>query len=85
MPTELLKPPKGKLTIGRAADNGLVLPQADVSGHHAALDLVDGRLVLRDLGSSNGTFVDDVPIGSVELAAGDLFRIGSNWLRVGAE
>jgi hypothetical protein len=75
----------GTLTIGRAADNGLVLPQADVSGHHAALDLADGRLVLRDLGSSNGTFVDDVPIGSVELAAGDLFRIGANWLRVGAE
>lgn len=48
------------LTIGRIPDNGLVLPIPPVSRHHAELRLTAHGLVIRDLGSSNGTYVAGV-------------------------
>ena len=73
----------GSLRIGRTEDNDLVLAQPDVSTHHAVLEVSGDRLLLRDLGSRNGTFVAETRVASVELAAGDLVRIGASWLRVG--
>ena len=73
---------RGSLVIGRNPEPGAahaVLPVSDttVSRHHARLDLAAGRLTLRDLGSSNGTFVNDRRLeGEVELAPGDRLRLG---------
>jgi hypothetical protein len=65
------------LTIGRAPDNGLVVRDGRASRHHARIDGRRGSLVLSDLGSTNGSFVNDRPIESVALGAGDRIRIGT--------
>ena len=45
------------VTIGRSPENVVVVPDPEVSRKHASLNLNGGRLTLKDLGSSNGTFV----------------------------
>jgi hypothetical protein len=65
------------LTIGRAPDNGLVVRDGRASRHHARIDGRRGSLVLSDLGSTNGSFVNDRRVESVALGAGDRIRIGA--------
>ncbi|MEZ4318851.1 MAG: FHA domain-containing protein [Myxococcota bacterium] len=51
-----------ELRVGRGPHNHLVLPSGDVSWSHAIFRLGGGELVVEDLGSRNGTFVDGVRI-----------------------
>ena len=48
-----------KLTIGRSAQSGLVIRDEYTSTNHARLQLWNGDWVIQDLGSTNGTFVDN--------------------------
>jgi hypothetical protein len=64
------------LTIGRAADNDLVLPDGRVSRHHARLTGRRGTLVYSDLGSTNGSKVNGVGVGELVLGAGDRIELG---------
>src|SRR5215469_14808773 len=70
------------LRIGRAPDNDIVVADPSVSGYHAELhQLADGyRLV--DLGSSNGTWVNERRITTALLAEGDVVGIGSVTFRL---
>lgn len=72
------------LTLGRAADNGLILRDPDISGHHAVLFWEDGELRVRDLGSTNGTLLDGsrVSVGAFEV--GSVLSIGGLELRLDA-
>jgi Protein of unknown function (DUF3662)/FHA domain len=72
------------LTIGRAPDNGLVVRDGRASRHHARIDGRRGTLILSDLGSTNGSFVNDRRVESVALGAGDRIRIGTTSLVVEA-
>ena len=53
---------EGEHEVGRGEENALQLEQPSVSRRHAALRWLDGRVSVRDLGSSNGTFVNGVKI-----------------------
>ena len=64
------------LTIGRAADNDLVLPDSRVSRHHARISGRRGTLVYADLGSTNGSRVNGVQVGELVLGAGDRIEVG---------
>lgn len=64
------------LTIGRAADNDLVLPDSRVSRHHARLSGRRGTLVYSDLGSTNGSRVNGVPVAELVLGAADRIELG---------
>ena len=64
------------LTIGRAADNDLVLPDSRVSRHHARIAGRRGTLVYADLGSTNGSRVNGVQVGELVLGAGDRIELG---------
>jgi hypothetical protein len=64
------------LTIGRAPDNGLVLADTRASRHHARLYGRRGALLLTDLGSTNGSWVNDRRIDEMALGEGDQIRIG---------
>lgn len=70
--------------IGREADCDLVLDDPRVSRHHVQLEVLDdGRVVLRDLGSANGTYVDDRRIeGGVWFDVPGSFRVGRTTLLV---
>jgi pSer/pThr/pTyr-binding forkhead associated (FHA) protein len=49
-------------TVGRAGDNALVLDDEFISAHHAVLRHQDGEWWLSDLGSTNGTWADNVRV-----------------------
>ena len=70
------------LTIGRGADNGLVLADSRASRHHARLFGRRGALILADLGSTNGSWVNDRRIDEMALGEGDQIRIGDTLLIV---
>ena len=70
-------PGRELLTIGRA-DADIVLDQPLVSRRHAELAWEDGKHVLRDVGSSHGTFVNGVRVDAERvLAPGDVIQIGT--------
>ena len=67
----------GSRIIGRRPDAGLVLDDEHVSGHHAELYWDGDRLRIRDLGSRNGTAVNDQQISDwTDLTNGDVVRFG---------
>ncbi|MCB9676689.1 MAG: FHA domain-containing protein [Alphaproteobacteria bacterium] len=65
--------------LGRDITNGVVLLDDDVSGHHAIVAPVSGGLEVRDLRSTNGTFVNDERIdGQRSIEDGDSIRLGES-------
>jgi pSer/pThr/pTyr-binding forkhead associated (FHA) protein len=69
--------PVGFSTIGREADAHVYLADAEISRRHATLQRDGGRVILTDLGSTNGTSVSGRRLhGSQELRIGDVIRIG---------
>jgi hypothetical protein len=69
-----------RIGIGRHASNDLQLSSRTVSNFHAELLEEDGVLFLRDLGSTNGTEVNDERIDRVRVSSGDRIRIGNHRL-----
>ena len=67
----------GRLLLGRSSACQLVFADDTVSRRHAELRLVDGRWMLRDLGSSNGTWVNGRRVLEAEVAAGDEVHLGA--------
>jgi hypothetical protein len=66
----------GSLTIGRSTDNDLVALDSQVSRHHGRIVGRRGTLVYADLGSTNGSRVNGVPVTEVVLGVGDRLEIG---------
>ncbi|HUG94434.1 MAG TPA: FHA domain-containing protein [Planctomycetaceae bacterium] len=72
-----LRFPDTEITIGRGDECQVRLTSADVSKEHCRLRATGEGLIVEDLGSSNGTFVNDVRIeGPTRLAPGDRLRVG---------
>ena len=73
----------GSFTIGRSSSSDMVIADSEASRVHAEVALVDGALSVRDLGSTNGTRVNDRIIeASTLLSAGDVIRIGNTEISV---
>jgi pSer/pThr/pTyr-binding forkhead associated (FHA) protein len=64
-------------TIGRGRDLAIVLPHPLVSRNHCELYEADGKLMVRDLGSLNGTFVNNERITESPLDPGELLTVGT--------
>jgi pSer/pThr/pTyr-binding forkhead associated (FHA) protein len=64
-------------TVGRGEGCDLRIPLGDVSRKHCSLIKSDDGLVIQDIGSSNGTFVNGKRVQEASLRAGDQIRIGS--------
>jgi hypothetical protein len=67
--------------IGRAVDCAIRTDDAMVSRKHSMVQFEGGRYWIEDLGSSNKTYVNDVPVKKQVLAHNDVVRCGSLWLR----
>jgi ABC-type multidrug transport system ATPase subunit len=65
--TEIDAAKQSKISIGRSASNTVVIQNSVVSGSHAEISLIDKQLYIKDLGSTNGTFVDHVKIPQGQL------------------
>jgi pSer/pThr/pTyr-binding forkhead associated (FHA) protein len=70
------------LSIGRAPDNDVRIDEPSVSDHHARLFLEGEKLVIEDLGSMNGTNVNDQRVTRSTLRDGDNIQIGEHTLQV---
>jgi pSer/pThr/pTyr-binding forkhead associated (FHA) protein len=68
--------PGSMKTIGRATRADFIVDVALVSRVHCRLTEADGKLEVEDLGSTNGTFVNDRRVKRAVLAPGDRLRIG---------
>jgi pSer/pThr/pTyr-binding forkhead associated (FHA) protein len=68
--------PNGGTTIGRDPSNDIVLDDITVSRNHCDIELSGDQLVLIDLGSTNGTYVNDKRADRHQLAPGDRLLVG---------
>ena len=75
----LLKPHDNK--VGRGTTNDVVIDSDQASRNHAVIDVEQAFVTITDLGSRNGTFVNDVRIENQVLAQGDSIRLGSYEMR----
>ena len=72
----------GWRTIGRGEGVDIVIDDCRVSRRHATVELTAGRAVLRDAGSTNGTWLNDRRVtAEAELRDGDRLRVGGVELR----
>ena len=71
-----------EVSIGRSPDNGLVIDNPAISHYHARVFNEEGRLMLEDFGSLNGTFVNGQRVKMVTLKPGDSVAIGKHTIVV---
>ncbi len=65
-----------KATIGRNSDSDIQVSLGVVSRHHCELSVKQDTVAVRDMGSSNGTYVNNKRVQQVEVKAGDTITVG---------
>jgi predicted component of type VI protein secretion system len=71
-----------RTTVGRVEDNAFTIPEPSVSSHHCEILLKGNEVVVRDLDSTNGTFINDERITEGVLKLGQVLRLGQMELRL---
>lgn len=80
-PPEVRRIDARRVVIGR--DGGdIVLRDAQASAAHAEIEFENGQVVVRDLGSSNGTWLGQRQLGQFSLSPGQVFRCGHTQIRL---
>jgi len=64
-------------TVGRLEDNNFQIPAPSVSSHHCEIQLKGSEVVVKDLDSTNGTFINGEQISEQALQVGQTVRFGS--------
>ncbi|MEX1134179.1 MAG: FHA domain-containing protein [Acidimicrobiia bacterium] len=72
--TYVLSP--GNTTVGRHPESDIFLNDVTISRQHCRFLLADGKLVVEDSGSTNGTYVNDARVDEAQLRAGDEVVVG---------
>jgi len=67
--------PDGIFTIGRSADNSLVIDDKTISSHHVKITTFFKSAYIEDMGSTNGITVNDKKLSKCILHKGDHFRL----------
>lgn len=67
---------RARLVVGRKKECDIRVPVPSVSREHCEVRVENGKLMVRDLGSSNGTYVNRERVQEAELAAGQLLGVG---------
>src|SRR5215469_5484282 len=71
-----------KTTIGRVEDNTFQIADPSVSSHHCEILLRGTEVVIKDLNSTNGTFINDEKISESVLKPGQTLRLGQIEMRL---
>ena len=69
-------------TVGRVEDNTFQIADSSVSSHHAEILLRGSDIVIKDLNSTNGTFLNNEKITEVVLKPGQTLRLGQVELKI---
>jgi diguanylate cyclase (GGDEF)-like protein len=72
---------QGVFEIGRSSRSDLPIDQESISRHHARISWDGTRHVIEDLGSTNGTFVNDQTVKRKDLTDGDQIKLGRSILK----
>jgi two-component system cell cycle response regulator len=73
--------PDKTIALGRDSDCDLVLADHDISRRHAQIEYANGEHIVRDLGSTNGTIVNNKRVQFATLSSGDTIRVGKTILK----
>lgn len=71
-----------KTTVGRVEDNTFQIPETSVSSHHAEILLRGSEVVIKDLNSTNGTFINGEKVSESVLKPGQILRLGMIEMRL---
>ena len=74
-----------RTTIGRVEDNTFQIADPSVSSHHCEVLLRGGEVLIRDLNSTNGSFINEAQITESVLKPGQKLRLGQIELKLEAE
>lgn len=74
-----------RTTVGRVEDNTYQIAESSVSSHHCEVLLKDGQVRIKDLNSTNGTFIDGNQITEGVLKPGQMLRLGKVELKLEGE
>ena len=74
-----------RTTIGRVEDNTFQIADPSVSSHHCEVHLRGSEIFIRDLNSTNGTFINNEKITELVLKPGQTLRLGQVELKLEAE
>ncbi|HEV2354289.1 MAG TPA: FHA domain-containing protein [Puia sp.] len=72
----------GVFSIGRNPENNIPLEHPSISGEHCLLTVTDAGVIVKDLGSTNGTFIDDAPADETLFLPGQTLRLGDVMLQL---
>ena len=72
-------------TVGRVEDNAFQIPDSSVSSHHCEILLRGSEVVIRDLNSTNGTFINGQQITEATLKPSQILRLGQVEVRLEGE
>lgn len=65
-----------KHSCGRTKDSSISIPDSTISSHHCDFVRVNGRYILKDAGSTNGSRINNIPIAEQELFHSDIIQLG---------
>ena len=71
-----------KTTIGRVEDNTFQIAEASVSSHHCEVLLRGNEVLVRDLNSTNGTFINGEKVSESVIKPGQILRLGQIEMRL---
>jgi hypothetical protein len=71
-----------RTTVGRVEDNTFQIPDPSVSSHHAEILLRGSDIFIRDIGSTNGTFINGDRISEATLQPGQVLKFGQVELKI---
>jgi predicted component of type VI protein secretion system len=76
-----------EILIGRDPESDIFLDNAGVSRTHARFELTPAGFVVEDLGSANGTFLNDELVAKKRIADDDIIRVGkfALWVNIGED
>ena len=75
-------PENGEIVIGRSSELDMVLVEDMVSRRHAKITVTNGQIFIKDLGSTNGSFVNGEKVKRARLGEGDRILIGTSIIKV---
>src|SRR5258708_13476886 len=74
-----------KTTVGRVEDNSFQISEPSVSSHHCEILLRGTEVLVRDLNSTNGTFINNEKVSESVLKPGQVLRLGQIEMRLETE
>jgi hypothetical protein len=72
-------------TVGRSTENSVAIPESSISGRHCEIEVDEQGVLVRDLQSTNGTFIDGQPVSEAWILPGQVLQLGSLPLRLERE